>query len=133
MDELRRLQRGEGPDRVVAARGAFSRVAGRVEGEAAGLQLQGYNVYGSGLWLDLVADNSYPLTTGGLFAVSAKYDLGESALCENTVATAVKSVETESEQVEQVYDLSGRRIDSKQRGVNIVRRADGKAVKVVVK
>lgn len=100
---------------------------------AAGPQLQGYNVYGSGLWLDLVADNSYPLTTGGLFAVSAKYDLGESALCENTVATAVKSVETESEQVEQVYDLSGRRIDSKQRGVNIVRRADGKAVKVVVK
>ena len=49
------------------------------------------------------------------------------------MATAVKTVETEIEQTEQVYDLSGRRIDSKQRGVNIVRRADGKAVKVVVK
>ena len=65
--------------------------------------------------------------------VSAVYDLGESALSNLLEATGIEQIDNSRLSNDRFYDLSGREINAKKRGVNIVRQANGKTVKVVVK
>ncbi len=99
--------------------------------------LQGYNVYRG---TTLAAANPSSLTThqvtqSGDYRVTAVYDLGESAPTASVSYTSgiVTATTEEQQAAQQVYDLQGRRQATMKHGLNIVRRADGKAVKVVVR
>ncbi|WP_294919543.1 calycin-like domain-containing protein [uncultured Prevotella sp.] len=50
---------------------------------------------------------------------------------ESTSATGINSVSTASAKVSRIYDLSGRELPAMQNGLNIVKMANGKTVKVI--
>lgn len=50
---------------------------------------------------------------------------------ESTSATGINSVSTASAKVSRIYDLSGRELPAMQKGLNIVKMANGKTVKVI--
>jgi hypothetical protein len=52
---------------------------------------------------------------------------------ENAVATAIKNTAAEEAEGKTCYDLSGRRVESKQRGLLIVKERDGNVRKVMTK
>ena len=52
---------------------------------------------------------------------------------ENAVATAIKNTAAEETEGKTCYDLSGRRVESKQRGLLIVKERDGNVRKVMTK
>lgn len=50
---------------------------------------------------------------------------------ESTSATGINSVSTASAKASRIYDLSGRELPAMQKGLNIVKMANGKTVKVI--
>lgn len=97
-------------------------------------QLQGYNIYNGSYVAATTAETSAQVAQSGNYRVTAVYDLGESVPTEAVpYANGVESVVLSTQQTGQVYDLQGRRLEGARRGLNIVRQADGKAVKIVVK
>ena len=46
---------------------------------------------------------------------------------------AIESIDNEQTNEKEVYDVAGRKLDQTRRGINIVRKADGKTVKVLKK
>lgn len=53
---------------------------------------------------------------------------------DNDFTTGISSVTTTTDSsVEAIYDLSGRKLNEMQKGINIVRKADGTTVKVLKK
>lgn len=51
----------------------------------------------------------------------------------NFIPTGIDNVTTTDNGVEAIYDLSGRKLNEMQKGINIVRKADGTTVKVLKK
>ena len=96
--------------------------------------LQGYNIYNGSYVAATTAETTANVEQNGNYRVTAVYDLGESVPTEAVpYANGVESVALSTQQTGQVYDLQGRRLEGARRGLNIVRQADGKAVKIVVK
>ena len=95
-------------------------------------QLLGYNVYVNGVLDSFVETTSAPAVYSQV-AVSAVYDLGESALSNLLEATGIEEIDNSKLSSDKYYDLSGREISTKKHGVNIVRQANGKTVKVIIK
>ena len=95
-------------------------------------QLLGYNVYVNGVLDSFVETTSAPAVYSQV-AVSAVYDLGESALSNLLEATGIEEIDNTKLSSDKYYDLSGREISTKKHGVNIVRQANGKTVKVIIK
>ena len=48
-------------------------------------------------------------------------------------ATGIEEIDNTKLSSDKYYDLSGREISTKKHGVNIVRQANGKTVKVIIK
>ena len=67
----------------------------------------------------------YEITPEMAFDIIVKFGYDASGIS-NTVANDAKGNET-------YYDLGGRRINQMQKGINIVRKADGTTVKVIRK
>ena len=95
-------------------------------------QLLGYNVYVNGV-LDSFTETTSAPAVYSQVAVSAVYDLGESALSNLLEATGIEEIDNSKLSSDKYYDLSGREISTKKHGVNIVRQANGKTVKVIIK
>lgn len=105
------------------------------------LDLIGYNVYRDGVRL-----NDTPLTSAGYtddgvadgsnhtYAVTAVYKQGESNYSNefSTVSTGINTIESNAKTAS-VYNLSGMRLPKAQRGLNIIREANGKVKKVIRK
>lgn len=104
------------------------------------LQLAGYSIYRDGQFIgttdaDVTTFNDANASKGDhKYQVTARYNLGESA-----AASAFVTITTDivpryaTHETTEVYSLDGRRQQGLQRGINIVRGANGKSRKVVVK
>lgn len=63
--------------------------------------------------------------------VSLGLGMDVKAKFESTSATGINSVSTASAKASRIYDLSGRELPAMQKGLNIVKMANGKTVKVI--
>lgn len=103
------------------------------------LQLSGYRVYCDGqLLATATADateyiDAIPSAGSHRYQLTAVYNLGESAAAtaEISVVTGIATLNAPTENIQQVYGIDGRRQQSLQRGINIVRNAGGQSRKLI--
>lgn len=89
----------------------------------------------AGLTIDIDAELTEEKLNAKLFIniVNVIVIFGEDYI-EEHLATGISSVTTTTDScVEAIYDLSGRKLNEMQKGINIVRKADGTTVKVLKK
>ena len=105
------------------------------------LDLIGYNVYRDGVRLNDTPFTSAGYTDDGVatgsnhtYAVTAVYKQGESNYSNefSTVSTGINTMDSNAKTAS-VYNLSGMRLPKAQRGLNIIREANGKVKKVIRK
>lgn len=97
-------------------------------------QLLGYNIYNGTQLVGTATELKAQIAQSGSYRVTARYDLGESVPTNALDFTnGIQSVASSQQQTQQVFDLQGRRLDGVRPGLNIVKRANGKTQKVIVK
>lgn len=98
-------------------------------------EVTGYRVYRDSILVATLDANTltYTVKDKGNYQVTVIYDQGESDLSNVAlIATGINSVKMFSDKT-QIYDVSGKRLDRLQHGVNIVKHSDGSIRKVIVK
>ncbi|MBP5387486.1 MAG: choice-of-anchor J domain-containing protein [Prevotella sp.] len=87
------------------------------------LTLLGYNVYCDGERINdvLITGNSFGEIGNGDYYVTAVYDKGESALSEKAIRnqTGIRELPADTEKTSRLYDLMGRPVSGKQKGIYI--------------
>ena len=96
--------------------------------------LQQYNVYRGTELVGNAADTNAIAENDGTYRVTALYDLGESMPSNDVARTlGIEATGLSPLTTLHYYDLQGRRVTKGTKGLSIVRSADGKAHKVIVK
>lgn len=103
------------------------------------LKLEGYRIYRDGQLLGTATSDAKafsdanPVDGNHRYQLTAVYNLGESAAAtvDATIITGITALPATDEETQQVYGIDGRRQQSLQRGINIVRNASGSARKVI--
>lgn len=82
--------------------------------------LSGYNVYCNGKRVATTSETQYTIDKAGSYSVSAQYNFGESrsVLAKNA---GLGTIESDDDEV-YYYDLLGRRLNGKQKGIYIVKK-----------
>lgn len=92
---------------------------------------------------DFTIDSSWKPADMQIVAVVGAYDkdnylncVSDNVECVNIgslISTEIKSVNTDNGKAEEYYDISGRKLNAKQKGINIVKTSNGSVKKIFVK